>query len=136
MKLNWLEDVLVNAMVKLDPADKAHKEFFEAVGEIEEIKKYVNGDWPYHCYFILDHDLLDLANTGLYDVYGRMARRAHISKREQSVDREEFAAAARLEAGFAFWTIGMLECAMRFIHDLWIDNEQYKNNNPDGTFKA
>ena len=95
----------------------------------QQIERYQSRDiWKDTIYIITPNSLVDLLNISTYDGFGKMKRT------NGSVTLEQYRELVNKRM-FMDLTDGSLQLGLDVINDLWTDNEQYGDNNPDGTFK-
>ena len=95
----------------------------------QQIERYQSRDiWKDTIYIITPNSLVDLINFGTYDNYGKLRRL------NGSVSLEQYRELMNHQL-FLDLTDNCLQLGLDVIGDIWSDNEEYGDNNPDGTFK-
>ena len=95
----------------------------------QQIERYQSRDiWKDTIYIITPNSLVDLINFGTYDNYGKLRRT------NGSVSLEQYRELMNHQL-FLDLTDNCLQLGLDVIGDIWSDNEEYGDNNPDGTFK-
>jgi hypothetical protein len=94
----------------------------------QQIDRYQSRDiWEDDIYVITPNSLVDLLNFSTYDEYGKLRRT------NGSVTLEQYRELVNKQM-FLDLTDNSLQLGLDVIGDLWSDNEEYGDNNPDGTF--
>jgi hypothetical protein len=94
----------------------------------QQIDRYQSRDiWEDDIYIITPNSLVDLLNFNTYDEYGKLRRT------NGSVTLEQYRELVNKQM-FLDLTDNSLQLGLDVIGDLWSDNEEYGDNNPDGTF--
>jgi hypothetical protein len=94
----------------------------------QQIDRYQSRDiWEDDIYIITPNSLVDLLNFSTYDEYGKLRRT------NGSVTFEQYRELVNKQM-FLDLTDNSLQLGLDVIGDLWSDNEEYGDNNPDGTF--
>lgn len=95
----------------------------------QQIERYQSRDiWKDTIYIITPNSLVDLINFGTYDNYGKLRRT------NGTVSLEQYRELMNHQL-FLDLTDNCLQLGLDVIGDIWSDNEEYGDNNPDGTFK-
>lgn len=116
----------------MDDMDKVLEAIGECQATIDRIKE--DGDdfkEAYNIHTIPSIVLTDFLNLTTYDVYGKVAKQ-HGGK--GSFDRYMYKV-RDIGLGFNMLTAAQVMCGYDLLSDLWHDNEESGDNNPDGTFK-
>ena len=94
----------------------------------QQIDRYQSRDiWEDDIYVITPNSLVDLLNFSTYDEYGKLRRT------NGSITLEQYRELVNKQM-FLDLTDNSLQLGLDVIGDLWSDNEEYGDNNPDGTF--
>ena len=95
----------------------------------EQIDRYFSRDiWNDTIYIISPNSLSDLLNISTYDEYGKL------KKSNGDVTFEQYRELVN-DKMFLDLTDSSIELGYDIISDLWLDNEEYENHNPDGTMR-
>ena len=101
-----------------------------AIAELDEIEQRAGADdaWKHECYILHADSVCDLMNISTYDDYGKMYVKQHGTV--NYVDYERMVLKYKPTI-----TTAAIELGYDIVHDLYDENEQQGEHNPDGTFK-
>ena len=130
MTTTLLRKALLDYLDHTTVTEKDYNAINATIVELDEIEQRAGTDdvWKYDCYILQSDAVCDLMDMATYDEYGKMYVKQHGTVNYADYEHMVLKYMTTM-------TTAAIELGYDIVRDLYNENEQQGEHNPDGTFK-